>query len=891
MKDKTMKEKYAKKKTVKKKSAVKKSVVKKAADKKTAVKKSAVKKAAVKKTAVHKPSEDHQAHHLKGRKLLREKIVNFLTDVVYNNPVKIALIVLVVLGLSIWQFTRLTISYNQLELIPQDLPSVVATKQLEKLTGGYGNLFIVLRGNDVKQMKKTADVLCGELQKLPQVKTAVCKQDNTFIKDHLAYLIEPDDLEEAFSLIKKKIRSVTRKEMGMATDDTELDARLKELLDKYTGGTMVNLNDKYNIDAKNEMLLIVLDAKGIPNDLNFSKKLLGDVDGVIKKFNDSKAAGIKLVESDYLQKAPEDGKIKYGITGEYKITYEDSMTMERAILPTSIVAFFGIFIFLIIVLRRFSQMILLMSTLIISVIMTYCFARITLMELNTITSMLAAILMGFGIDFGLYFILRFREEYTNRRDMKESIRQTYLHAGTSSFFSAITSAASFFVLMLADFKGFSHFGLMAGGGVLITAVMMYMFLPVIYLLLDKVWPSFKNSLIMNYKDIKKADRLHGPYPLASRILLVSILFTIGISWFATRIEFDYDSRKFMTGDAPYLVLQDEIEKRFGRKGLPSVVYAPTFEEAKKVHDKLSNREKYTHIQQVISIFTIAPPMEQQKRTREILDKIDQYMKKNLDDLPKELLAQGENKAVFEVIKKALKAKPYTMKEVPPELLKQFRPVPESGEKGYFTLIVPRGVVTDSKQTVEFTKQVGNLTIDGKEYHATGHMILMANLAIIVIRDGKIFPALAGLIILIILLIGYRDPRALLFAMAPLVIGMVWMLGLMYLTNWKINYVNIVVFPVVLGFGISNGIYLYNRYLENRSVMFALRHSGAAVAGSNITALIGWAALFFSGHKGLHSMAELAVFGLASALLVSFTLMPAMLQFSEDRKILIPKGKG
>jgi len=52
-----------------------------------------------------------------------------------------------------------------------------------------------------------------------------------------------------------------------------------------------------------------------------------------------------------------------------------------------------------------------------------------------------------------------------------------------------------------------------------------------------------------------------------------------------------------------------------------------------------------------------------------------------------------------------------------------------------------------------------------------------------------------------------------------------MLGLMHLFDWKINYANIVVFPVVLGYGISCGIFILNRFLETHSVMFALRHTG------------------------------------------------------------------
>jgi predicted RND superfamily exporter protein len=815
---------------------------------------------------------------------MKERIASVITDILYRNPGLIALVILILVGLSGWQMSKLTINYNQLELIPQDLPSVLATKRMFNLAGGYGNLFITLRGKDVPQMKRVADDLTAEIKKIPEVRSATCRQDVSFLRDHLAYYIDISDLNEAFSLMRKKIRALTREKLGVKSGDTETDEELKKLVEKYRNVNSKFVDDEYNIDPAREMILIVIQANGIPNDLDFSKKLLSDVSSVIEQYNKGNPRGAKLKEK-YGEGLAPDATITYGITGEYKIAYDDSTHMKDALKPTSIVAFAGILLYLIILLRRPMQIILLMTTLVMSIVMTFGFTRITLGELNTITAILGGILMGFGIDFGIHFMYRFRDEYSHRGDIYESLRQTILHTGLSSLISAATSSVSLFVLVLAAFKGFSHFGLIAGAGILIIAIMMYTFLPVAILLLNRFWPNFTKSLVVNYKEIDEADHLDKPYPFASGILAASLILTIGLAYFAPRIEFDYDSRTSVTGNTQALVLQDEIEKRFGRKGLPSVVYTDTLEEAKQLYDELSNKDKYPYVQQVVSIFSLAPPMEQQLKTREILDQIQE----RLVEIPAHLMT-GENKELFDIVKKSLATQPFTVTDVPEDLLKQFRPVPESGEKGYFTLIIPKGSVTDSKLTVEFTKQVGVITMGGKNFYATGHMILMANLAMIVIRDGKIFPALAAGLILIILLISYRDPRALVFAMIPLLGGMVWMLGFMYLFNWKINYANIVVFPVVLGYGISCGIFILNRYLESHSVMFALRHTGAAVAGSCITTLIGWASLFFSRHKGLTSMGSLAVFGISAALLVALTVMPSLMQYSKDKKILIPKSK-
>jgi predicted RND superfamily exporter protein len=67
---------------------------------------------------------------------MKERIASVITDILYRNPGLIALVIVIIVGLSGWQMSKLTINYNQLELIPQDLPSVLATKRMFNLAGG-----------------------------------------------------------------------------------------------------------------------------------------------------------------------------------------------------------------------------------------------------------------------------------------------------------------------------------------------------------------------------------------------------------------------------------------------------------------------------------------------------------------------------------------------------------------------------------------------------------------------------------------------------------------------------------------------------------------------------------------------------------------------------------
>jgi predicted RND superfamily exporter protein len=121
------------------------------------------------------------------------------------------------------------------------------------------------------------------------------------------------------------------------------------------------------------------------------------------------------------------------------------------------------------------------------------------------------------------------------------------------------------------------------------------------------------------------------------------------------------------------------------------------------------------------------------------------------------------------------------------------------------------------------------------------------------------------------------------ALIPLTFGMGVMLGVMSLLDLHLNFMNIVVLPIVLGYGVSHGVYLMHRFREGVSPRVALLSVGAAVACSTLTSLAGWLALSAAAHRGLKSMGTTAGIGMAATLIVSFTVMMGLLQLLHDRR--------
>jgi uncharacterized protein len=810
---------------------------------------------------------------------MKRFMISSLIRLVVRHPVALAIVFALCAAFSAWRMSLLQINYNQIELIPQSLPSVVATKNLINKVGGVGFLQLALKGDNLEQLKGVVEDLNDELSKLPEIRKITYKQDISFVRDRIALYIKTADLQEGYDRIRKKIRSVIRKQSPLGLELREIEDKpldLSDLVDKYVSVNKKAITDPFYIDHEKKMILMLIKPRGDATDLAFTRNLLVKIENIIKNYSEHNSRNAKLAE--YYQGMAPGASITYGYTGTYKTNLDDSDNMRAALVPTSAVAFAGIFLYLLIYLRRISQIAVIMTMLTIGVVMTYAFCELSVGSLNTITAILGGILMGVGIDYGIQFISRFREEYTFNRDLLKAIEAVIEHTGAASVTSALTTAAGLYILGFSKFKGFSDFGMVMGTGVILTAIAMYIGVPLVYILFDRFWPSFKNNLIQHNVTATREEIAKRHFPYAKGIVIGSTILTMVLAFFATRVKFDYDSRSFVSADRPSIVLQDEIRQRFDISADPVGFYTATLEDTRALYDALVTKSKIqgSLIDQIASVYTLVPEPEQQLANRTILDKL----KEQLSQIPEDLLLEGlsaAQKDKFHQYKYLIDAKPFTLSDLPSEIITQFQPIPESNSNGYLTYVYPTVALWDSKALLSFANEIGSVTTPSQTYQAAGSAVLYADLARIVLHDGKFLSLCVAILVFAIVYINYRSLAATVFCMLPLMAGMLWMLGLMALADWRLNFMNIVVFPVVFGYGISGGTYLYYRFLESRSAYFALRQTGAAVAASSTTTFIGWASLFASSHRGLISMGILACFGIASALLVSMTLLPALIE--------------
>lgn len=114
------------------------------------------------------------------------------------------------------------------------------------------------------------------------------------------------------------------------------------------------------------------------------------------------------------------------------------------------------------------------------VVLLYAFMALTGVRVNPVTSTLAAIAVGIGIDYAIHLTMRFREEAAAPgTDRFDAIRSAGEGTGGALAVSAATSIIGFTVLGLAPFPAFATFGRL-------TAVMIGLSLAVALLVLPSL---------------------------------------------------------------------------------------------------------------------------------------------------------------------------------------------------------------------------------------------------------------------------------------------------------------------------------------------------------------------------------------------------------------------
>lgn len=133
----------------------------------------------------------------------------------------------------------------------------------------------------------------------------------------------------------------------------------------------------------------------------------------------------------------------------------------------------------------------------------------------------------------------------------------------------------------------------------------------------------------------------------------------------------------------------------------------------------------------------------------------------------------------------------------------------------------------------------------------------------------------------LLFIFFRNKRALFVILIPLSLAVLWSSGLASILVGRLNLLTVFLIAILFGLGVDYGIYLFSRYVEERSsgksleetITTVLYDTGRATIGAAITTAMAFATLIFMDFKGFQEFGILASTGIGVLLITFFIYGP------------------
>jgi hypothetical protein len=201
----------------------------------------------------------------------------------------------------------------------------------------------------------------------------------------------------------------------------------------------------------------------------------------------------------------ETGKTIFGnnaniiVTGSTLFALSTSRHLVKNLTTSFVVAFFIIFLSIVILFRSFRLSLLSILPNIIPLMIAGGLMGYMGIKLRPSTAMTFSIALGIAVDNTIHFLARFRQEFRESGNYEESITQTLLTTGKAIISTGVILSLGFFVLYFSEFVPNHEFGILATI-IIITAVGGSLILLPVLVIQIKPTLRFTSNVIENGED-------------------------------------------------------------------------------------------------------------------------------------------------------------------------------------------------------------------------------------------------------------------------------------------------------------------------------------------------------------------------------------------------------
>ncbi len=535
-------------------------------------------------------------------------------------------------------------------------------------------------------------------------------------------------------------------------------------------------------------------------------------------------------------------------------------------------------IFLFVVFRRISAVILPIFIVVVSLLVTIGAMALVGTPITIPTQILPSFLLAVGIGAVVHLLAMFFKDLNNNGDKKKAISYALGHSGLAIIMTSLTTAAGLLSFATAEIAPIADLGIFAAIGIMFALANTLILLPAILTVLplkpEKEKAQSKSELMDKFL-LTTADFSVNN---AKAIVGVSAIITAIFIYFATTVEFKHDPLSWQPDNSPVKIATATVDRE-----LKGSVTMEVIIDTKKENGLYNS---------------------------ELLTKIDNIRKK-AEMIENDKYFVGKGWSVAEVLKEIHRAlhnneqKYYAITENDALIPQEFLLFENSGSddledlvdssmsKARLTFKLPwmeageYGELSD-ELTALMKAELG----DDVEITITGMVPLFQRTLSAAMSSMAVSYIVAFVLIAIMMIILLGSVRIGLTSMVPNVLPVVLTIGFMGMVNMPLDMFTMLVGAIVIGLSVDDTVHFFHNFakyhhqgLETKeAIEQTMLGTGRALIATTIVLSLGFYVYMFASLTNLINFGILAGGAISVALISNIILGPALLTLiTEDSK--------
>ncbi|GMV14347.1 MAG: MMPL family transporter [Polyangiaceae bacterium] len=785
------------------------------------------------------------------------------------------------------------------ELLPDNKPSVIEMRRVSARLAGASTLSIIAQVPQANPegLKRFVDQLVPRLVALgPERVGAVdygVQDAQAFFEKNKLFYAAYDDLKKAHDEVVERYDYEIAKKQGTLLDDDETEApppltadeiekRLtpkKKEDDPAAPKTGPAYRDRYYMNAEGTKVAVLVRTPVS------GKQATAD-------FKAAVAAAVAETNPETI-----DASMEVGYTGDVITSAEEYDAIINDLSHVGGWGLAGVLGSVLLFFLRVRTVMVMGATVLVALLWTFGLTRFTIGYLNSSTGFLVSIIAGNGINYGIMYMARYIEARRDQRlDVAEAVLVAHRDSWVPTLSAAGTACLAYGSLIVTDFRGFKHFGIIGGYGMLLCWLATYLFMPAILAASEGVTPMFKpaegsgESKLRGYYGVAFAKLARLAPRTLSVVGVVLALASLGLGaryLLGDPMEYDMrnvrNERKDRTAAGE---LSHEVGYLVGRIGQDGMaIMTERLDQVPLLKAELDKRlaaapADAKPFEKVVTIFSLLPDRQAEKLPliETIRDRVERARKHGvINDADWAKLEGHIPKGKLDAIEIA---------DLPEQVARPF--TEKNGTRGNIVYIVPRSdaSVWNARYLIRWAESFRSTPLpNGEVIQGSGRAVIYADMIMTVVEDAPKAITVSALGSVLIILVAFGLNRAAWGVFLPWLGGVAGLLAFMYLKKIQLNFLNFVTLPITIGIAAEYAHNLMQRVrIEGPDKLYSVVvETGGAVVLCSLTTTIGYLALMLSINRGIVSFGLAAAVGEILCVLAAVLFLPAFLFWKAQRK--------